>query len=194
MLLVNGSTAKYSRNDGSFWTFSLLSGAGQLTAPANGGATLTVTQNSSTVRYKSGETRVFSSAGFLTSIADRNGNTTQLGYDSQNRLGTVTDPAGRHLYFTYGNSAFPTLVTGVSSDVGISLSYTYDPVGRLASYTKQDGTVITFTYDKNSLITGVVDQQGKILEAHTYDAAGNGLTSSKAGGVEGITVSYPTGQ
>ena len=124
------------------------------------------------------------------SISDRNGNTTWLSYDSQNRLVTVTDAAGRHLYFAYGNSSFPSQVTGVSSDVGISLSYTYDSQGRLASYTKQDGTMISFTYDAKSMITAVLDQQGKVLESHAYDGSGNGVTSSRAGGVDAITVSY----
>jgi hypothetical protein len=41
------------------------------------------------------------------------------------------------------------------------------------------------------MITAVMDSAGKVLESHTYDSKGRGLTSSRAGGVEAITVSYP---
>lgn len=131
-------------------------------------------------------------SGRLLSITDRNGNTTQLTYDASYRLISVTDPASRHLYFSY---AGPTsyLVTGVSSDVGISLSYSYDGQGRLIQYTKPDKTTVSFQYnDPNpSLITAVLDSTGKVLESHTYDSLGRGLTSSRAGGVEAVTVTYP---
>jgi YD repeat-containing protein len=121
---------------------------------------------------------------------DRNGNATQVSYDSQNRLATVTDPASRHLYFSYGNNS-STLVTGVTSDFGTALSYAYDGQGRLAQVTEPDLTTISFAYDGNSMITTVTDSNGKVLESHTYDSFGRGLTSSKANGVEAVTVSYP---
>ncbi len=79
----------------------------------------------------------------------------------------------------------------VSSDFGVSLSYSYDQSGRLTQVTKPDSTKVTFQYDNNGYITAVLDNNGKVLESHTYDATGKGLTSSRANGVEGITVSYP---
>jgi YD repeat-containing protein len=184
---------KYARSDGSFWSFACPTWTScGLVAPANVTATLSVGSNYSnwTVTFQNGEKRVFSYlSGSLTSIIDRNGNTTQLTYDALNRPVTVADPGGRHLYFTYAsNSSY--LVTGVSSDVGISLSYAYDSQGRLSQVTKPDLTTLSFAYDSNSLITTVTDSAGKILESHTYDSQGRGLTSSRANGVEGVTVSY----
>jgi hypothetical protein len=41
------------------------------------------------------------------------------------------------------------------------------------------------------MITTVKDSQGKILESHTYDALGRGLTSSRANGVDAVSVTYP---
>ena len=40
------------------------------------------------------------------------------------------------------------------------------------------------------LITAVTDSNGKILESHTYDGLGRGLTSSRANGVEAVSVTY----
>jgi YD repeat-containing protein len=127
----------------------------------------------------------------LTTIIDRNGNTTTLTYDGANRLATVTDPVSRQLTFTYGSPSSH-LVTGVSSSVGISLTYAYDGQNRLSQITNPDSTTISFAYDSQSRIMSVTDMNGKILESHTYDSNGRGLTSSRALGVDAITVSYPT--
>ncbi len=85
-------------------------------------------------------------------------------------------------------------MTGVTSDFGVSLSYSYDQLGRLTQVTKPDTTTVSFQYDNNGYITAVLDNNGKVLESHTYDSSGRGLTSSRSGGAEGITVSYPQPQ
>ena len=192
IFLGSDNYIKYARSDGSFWS---LAGAGTLypVAPANVAASLTVDGGYTqwTLTFQNGEKRIFNYlSGWLTAIIDRNGNTTQLTYDSTNRLTTVTDPAGRHLYFGYASgSSF--LVTGVTSDLGLTLAYSYDTQGRLIQVTKPDLTTLSFAYDANSRITAVTDANGNILESHTYDSQGRGLTSSRAGGAEAITVSYP---
>ena len=183
---------KYSRGDGSLWSFGHSGSVWALAAPANTVATLVSDNNYTywTLTFQNGEQRTFSySSGSLTSIVDRNGNTTTLSRDSLNRLVTVADPGGRHLYFSYGSGS-SYLVSGITSDVGIALSYTYDSQGRLTQVTKPDSTIMTFEYDSNSRITAVKDNVGKVLESHTYDSSGRGLTSSRANGVEAITVSY----
>jgi YD repeat-containing protein len=90
------------------------------------------------------------------------------------------------------------LVTQVTSNpaAGLSLTYTYDTSTppRLVKVTKPDNTFMTFEYASHSLVSAVKDIQGKILESHTYDDFGRGLTSSRAGGVESITVTYPLQQ
>ncbi len=183
----------YQRGDGSYWSFGMGSG-GQfvVTSPANVWATFVGGSTVWTIKFKDGEQRQFSpTTGLLTAIVDRNGNTTQMAYDSLNRLTSVTDPASRHLYFNYANNS-SLLVTSVTSDVGIILSYSYDPNGRLIQVTKPDQTTVNFTYDAQSLITSVTDSNGKVLESHTYDSGGRGLTASRANGVESITVTYPS--
>ncbi|SRR6266566_191753 len=183
---------KYATGYGGFWSFAYAGAAYAPVSPGNVTATLTLDSTFTywTLTFQNGEKRIFNYlGGYLIAIVDRNGNTTQVSYDSINRLATVTDPAGRHLYFGYANNS-SYLVTSVTSDVGLSLTYTYDSQGRLAQVTNPDQTFVTFQYDPNSMITAVTDSAGKILESHTYDGQGRGLTSSRAGGVEAITVSY----
>jgi len=189
---------KYSRGDGSVWSFGYASSPSdgnfkyQTVSPANGGgsASLVITPSSWPITFGNGEQRLFDTkSGNLISIVDRNGNKTQISYDSAGRLSSVTDPAGRHLYFNYPSSG--SLVTSVTSDVGLTLSYSYDNQGRLIQVTKPDQSTVLFTYDSNSMITAVTDSQGKILESHTYDSSGRGLSSSRANGIDSMTISYP---
>ncbi len=197
-LIINSGDGyvKYLLADGSVWSFAV-SALGtpnvyMVAAPAND-TTTTLTDGSPswTMSAKNGEKRIFAAAsGVLTAIIDRNGNTTQLAYDASNRLTTVTDPAARHLNFTYV-SPTSNLVGTVTSDVGIALSYAYDGQGRLTQVTRPDNTIISFVYDAQNKITAVKDNEGKILESHTYDVLGRGLTSSRANGVDAVTVTYP---
>ena len=189
---------KYSRSDGSFWSFGTTSttpGSWALAAPQNVAATLTTPSIATpywTITFQNGDQRRFDgTSGMLTAIIDRNGNTTTLTYDGSNRLVTITDPASRHLYFGYGSTSSH-LVTSVTSDVAISLSYAYDGQNRISQVTNPDLTTISFGYDSQSRIISVTDMNGKILESHTYDTNGRGLTSSRAAGVESVTLSYPT--
>jgi YD repeat-containing protein len=185
-------TLKYAREDGSFWSFWMNpSYVWQALAPANTGATITSGSTYWTVTFTDGQKRLFNnSSGSLAAIIDRNGNTTQLSYDSSNRLITVADAASRHLYFSYNNPSYSSQVTNVTSDMGISLSYTYDSQGRLITVTEPDSSTLSLQYNAQSLITAVTDSQGKTLESHTYDSLGRGLTSASAGGIETVTVSY----
>jgi YD repeat-containing protein len=188
----------YLRSDGSIWAFGTTSsapGTWGIAAPQNVSVTLTPPSTSTpyiTITFQNGEQRRFdSTSGMLTTIIDRNGNTTTLTYDSANRLATVTDAASRHLTFTYPNGSSH-LVTGVSSDVGsLTLSYSYDTQNRLSQVTNPDLSTLTFAYDSQSRITSVTDSNNKVLESHTYDSSGRGLTSSRAGGVEALTITYP---
>jgi len=99
---------------------------------------------------------------------------------------------------------FSQQVTSVTSDVGISVSYEYTNVlefiatdsEMLARVTYPDQSTISFAYVfsqdfRSTLISAVFDSDEKVLETHTYDARNRGLTSSRADGVQKLTVTYP---
>jgi YD repeat-containing protein len=184
---------KYARSDGSFWSFAADFSAGGLKVAAPSDENATLSSDSSTlwtVTFKNGTKRTFDyHSGWLKSIVDRNGNTTTVTLDGNNRIITVTDPANRTITFNYPNST-SLLISSVVSNAG-TFTYNYDAQGRLIKVTRPDNTFTTFEYDANSLISAVKDTDGKLLEGHTYDSLGRGLTSTRANGVDAVTVSYP---
>lgn len=158
-----------------------------LTAGPEGAATATVALKSKTAgEYLIKEFETQTSVPNMPGVVP-SGSTVS---DASNRLATVTDPASRHLSFSYVSPS-SNLVSTVTSDVGITLSYAYDGQGRLTQVTKPDTTTISFQYDANSNLTTVFETRGKVLEAHTYDVLHRGLTSSRANGVDAVTVTYP---
>jgi YD repeat-containing protein len=217
------ATMTYSRADGSMWSFAAVGNPNsgtpptfQLIAPANVPlVTLTeqgTTSPTWTVTFENGEQRVFNglNGGPLSAIIDRNGNTTSLTYTNigtteypTNVLTTVTDPAGRHLNFTYSSPVDSLVVSNVTSDsgTGINIVYTYvtqylgdlysGPV--LSQVTQSDNTTTNFAYDSFLNITSVTDTNNKVLESHVYDTGGcnTGLSSSRANGVDALTVAFP---
>lgn len=195
IFLGSDSYWKYSRADGGYWSFGYDDNVTiRISAPANESVTLVAGDSYWTLTFKSGEKRLFDNGtGKLIKIIDRNGNTTQITYDSYGRIYQVTDPAARTLTFGYGGNEQAYLVVKVISSVGHVVNYTYDSDQKLISVTEPDGSVYNYEYtDANNptLITAVKDAKGKVLESHTYDSSQRGTSSSRANGVESMTVTY----
>ena len=184
----------YGRGDGSSWSFSYNSALhsytlasppnvrAQLVSNPSGGFTLTLAD---------GTQRVFNSQNLLAALIDRNGNQTTVAHDSSSRISSVASPGGSTLTFTYGNSTCPMQATKAQDAVGTVATYTYDSSCRLALVSYPDGSALNFNYDPDSsMILSVTDSQGKLLEAHTYDTQNRGLTSTRANGVDAVSLSY----
>ena len=145
-----------------------------------GSANLTLTMNDGSVEQ-------FNSAGKLLSSMDRNGNATSLTYDTNGILLSVTDPFGRVLSVTTNANG---RVTSLSDSLGTVATYAYGASNELLSVTYADNSAFNFAYDGNLRLTTVTDALGNIVESHTYDGQGRGITSEKQGGVEHYSLSY----
>lgn len=194
LLVSTSNFLTYYTASGDHWFFNYNSATQTYTVVSPPDQRASISYISGTGQYlltlKTGETRLFNAGGSLVSLTDRNGNTTTLTYDTSYRLTQVKDAANRTVTFNYANSSFPNLVTTAQDSTGTIATYTYLS-GLLSNVTYPDGSQFNFAYDSNNLILGVTDAQNKVIESHTYDSNRRGLTSSRANGVEAVSVSYP---
>ena len=75
------------------------------------------------------------------------------------------------------------------SRVRETYQYTYYK-GRLATLTDPTGQVTTYQYDSYGRLAKVLDANGRVVEAHTYDSKGRASTSEKDGGNEKVSIAY----
>jgi RHS repeat-associated protein len=135
-------------------------------------------------------------SGRWQSTTDRWGNALTSNYDNSGVLTGVTDTEGRTIAFTYGGGgvasvALPTGETWRFQYDGVSLSAVFDPIHTGATPWR------TYDYVNDShliprLLAHARDEAGALLEGHTYDGQGRGLTSVAEGGRDSMTVSYGT--
>ncbi len=193
----NSTHTIYWRGTGNTWIFEAPNGCTTCTfnlmSPPNQHASLQY--NSSTTQYTiafaNGTKKVFSNSGRLLATIDRNGNQTTVSYDGSNRITNITASGGQGLTFTYGDSQNPNQVTGIQDAVGTVATLNYIN-NNLNQVVYSDSGQINYSYDADSNIVSVTDGDGKILETHTYDTSGRGLTSSRANSIDLVTVQYPS--
>jgi len=150
----------------------------QITIPSSG------TYN---LRWKDGSVYQFTSIGgpllaYLTSIADRNGNTTTLvrGNNSQpSQITQIVDPVGRALTLTYDSS---NRITQISDPISRTVQYTYNAQGMLATVTNAAGGVTTYAYDSSNNLIKTTDARGVVVMQDTYDSNGRVIQQIQADG------------
>jgi len=141
-------------------------------------------------------TAASSSEAILSSITARNGYTQTLSYTSQ-QLTSVTDSYGRQLLLTYSGP----LLNTVTTPDGLVLTYRFGSSGttpglpdRLASvsYSTTPTTSRQYLYITNLpfALTGVIDEDGNLFSAWSYDPVGRGLLNQRGSIANLITVSY----
>ncbi|MGW1326855.1 LamG-like jellyroll fold domain-containing protein [Streptomyces antibioticus] len=136
--------------------------------------------------------------GLNDSATDAEQNTTLYEHDELGRATGMTDAAGTHFTYTYtarGQHATTVLddwtgdPSGTTQDLTV-VSNAYDPAGRLASTTDAMGATTAYTYYDDGLAATTTAKQVTqadgsrhdiVLEANTYDAAGN-LSKQVTGG------------
>ena len=107
----------------------------------------------------------FNSNGYLTAIRKKIGNnylTTTLGYDSSNRLTTISDPMGNIVTLTY----IGTTSVGISCTNNLSILVSFSD-NKLIRVNEQPGRITEFSYTDsttNAIITKIEDDNGNRAE------------------------------
>jgi RHS repeat-associated protein len=171
---------------------------GSFSAPSRVRASLTGNADGtySLTQFPSQVVSVFSAAGVLLTMADRNGYTTTFGYDGGGHLATVSDPSGRTLTVTWVG----THIVSVSDPMGHVTGYAYDGSGNLLSVTDPANRVTTYGYDAAHELTSVTDARlGQTVNTYVggqvtrqVDPAGLASTFAYTGDPAAVTGSTTT--
>lgn len=132
---------------------------------------------------------LYDDEGKITSSTTIQGRTTTYSYLENGSLGTVIDPNGRSLEFTYDSV---NLITSVTTPQGI-ISYRYDEKKNLQYVDYPDGTTRLYHYENTTYphhLTGITDETGNRYASWTYHPDGKTASSEHAGGTQKVTFAY----
>ncbi|MFI5936919.1 LamG-like jellyroll fold domain-containing protein [Actinoplanes sp. NPDC051494] len=149
------------------------------------------------------EKHTYNGYGQERTATSEGGGVTTYDYDKYGRIATESGPGGdvtRYAYDAEGNLLTTTLVgwTGdpnnpeTARDLVIT-ARSYDPAGRLASETDAMGWTTSYLYFDNDLPARTTRSDGThdfVLEAITYDAAGNELSTTTDDWANRVEASY----
>ncbi len=116
-----------------------------------------------------------------TAITDKNGNTTTLVYDLDDRLTSIIDTlptSPRPIDFTYNTQGY---ISEISDGTGRSVSYSYDTEGYLTSFTDRRGKTWHYGYSAfgtKKLLTTIADPLSHTLLTNHYSDSPSGDPAS----------------
>jgi RHS repeat-associated protein len=111
-------------------------------------------------------TYTYDSRGLLATAVEPSGQVTSFSYDSAQRLSSTTDAVGP---ISLARDAAGRVLS--VSENGRTLTRVYDLLGRLTSFTDDDGNVIGYQYDGLGRLARLTYPDGKQV-GYAYDAAG----------------------
>ena len=116
------------------------------------------------------------SDGSLNTMTTSVGDTLTMGYDGLRRLTSVTGgPVSRQYTYRDIDSAKTTMQVASVTSGGQQYGYTYDSMGKIATYSAPGKGTVTYTYDNQGQLLKAV---GDTTYTYTYDGAGNILTAN----------------
>jgi len=130
--------------------------------------------------------RVFNSQHRITSFTDAAGQTTIRTYNSHGQVLTVTNPKNQTIQYSYDSNGYVTNIQGALPDPKDSISFTYDSVGRIRTYSNLDGYTLTFDYDALDRVTQVTHPDGT-TETVNYNLLDVASLKDRAGRVSTFT-------
>jgi YD repeat-containing protein len=139
-------------------------------------------------------------------------------YDASGKLLSITNRAGlvQTLHYAIDPNSFQTILTSITDAFGHQLTLSYDSTDRLSGAVDPNGGIYSYAYDGNgnlstvtypdgnsrqyvyenttypTALTGIIDENGGRFATWSYDANGNAYMSEHAGGVEEVTLTYPS--
>jgi RHS repeat-associated protein len=119
---------------------------------------------------------VYSSAGRLTSLKDRNGQGLTFTYDAFSNLSNIHDSGGRDISVGSDTSGHITSVT-LPDNRKVSYAYTN---GLLTSVTDLRGGVTSYTYDASGRLQTIVDPNNHTAVSTTYGSDGRVVSQTDA--------------
>lgn len=139
--------------------------------------------------YEDGvEEKTYNNDNYVTSYTDKNGNTTTYDYDENGNAISIINPLGEEINIDFNSSNKmeelrlngehvvsveyndEQLITAVVNANNFSRHFTYDDIGQLISFTREDGSVTNITYNGSGDIIQVEDPvNGKVC--YEYDLA-----------------------
>ena len=117
----------------------------------NGDGSFTLTFDSTGQKWS------FTSAGWLTSEADRNGNADTFRYNNDGTLCSVTDSQGRVTQFSYQNGKITKITDPTGTTAG---SYHYNTAGQLDAFTDRNTFTVKLGYDSDQNLSSLTDPAG----------------------------------
>jgi RHS repeat-associated protein len=118
------------------------------------------------LRLTGGTVYVFGNEAPLQAIRDRYGNQVTIAHANgqSGNVTQVTSPNGRWIQFAYTNGR----VSGVTDNIGRTVSYTYDANGNLSTVTDPENNVTTYTYTAGNQMATIKDGRNFVYLTNEY--------------------------
>ena len=115
----------------------------------------------------------FSSSRYLAWMKDRNGNTIQIKYDSNNKIKSVEDQFNNVYTYSYNSDG---LLSSISDPLDRVVLYLYENK-RLVKVTDPNGISIHYGYDDEGNLNRIIDNSGFVKEEIQYYNGGEKIPS-----------------